>query len=421
MRIEQRIGRLDRLGQKADRISIINFVVGNSIEDDILYRLYERIGVFKESIGEIEEILGEISESLIKAFLDPSLTDEERRRNAEDAALAANNRRSQMSDLENYAANFMGFSDYLLSEIEDSRASERWVTAEELRLFAEDFLSRHYPGTSMRKSGKASHDVELSLSGDARYEFGKFLEENHLVGKTRIASSRSPVFCRFDMKTQIDLHRGMEAIDTVHPLVRWMRHVLSLREGNFHPVSAMIAKSAETGVTPGSYVYAVQLWGFHGLRLRQYLAYKAIRIEDASTLDSASAERLVVVASRTGRIWKDLAYDRLCEELPDWIVRCENALEEAFAGKILDFDAENRSICIQQERTAGSLSARKCASLEERIARDRESGNLKVIPMTEGKLRAEQDRLSAILKKISGRSRLNPESRSVANGIIRIE
>jgi SNF2 family DNA or RNA helicase len=36
MRVEQRIGRLDRLGQKAERISIINFSMADTVEERIL-------------------------------------------------------------------------------------------------------------------------------------------------------------------------------------------------------------------------------------------------------------------------------------------------------------------------------------------------------------------------------------------------
>src|SRR5262249_14945829 len=38
MKVEQRIGRLDRLGQKADKITIINLAVKGSIEEKILDR-----------------------------------------------------------------------------------------------------------------------------------------------------------------------------------------------------------------------------------------------------------------------------------------------------------------------------------------------------------------------------------------------
>ena len=44
MRVEQRIGRLDRLGQKSDRIIIVNLSLPGTIEHRILHRLYGRPG-----------------------------------------------------------------------------------------------------------------------------------------------------------------------------------------------------------------------------------------------------------------------------------------------------------------------------------------------------------------------------------------
>src|SRR5262249_54456953 len=47
MKVEQRIGRIDRIGQNADRISIGHFSVSGTIDDRILNRLYARVNVFK--------------------------------------------------------------------------------------------------------------------------------------------------------------------------------------------------------------------------------------------------------------------------------------------------------------------------------------------------------------------------------------
>ena len=47
MVVEQRIGRLDRLGQTAERITVINFSTPGTIEDRILERLYKRVGLFE--------------------------------------------------------------------------------------------------------------------------------------------------------------------------------------------------------------------------------------------------------------------------------------------------------------------------------------------------------------------------------------
>ncbi len=56
MRIEQRIGRVHRLGQKHD-VNIYNFSTQDTIEEYILSLLHEKIDMFRMVIGEMETIL----------------------------------------------------------------------------------------------------------------------------------------------------------------------------------------------------------------------------------------------------------------------------------------------------------------------------------------------------------------------------
>lgn len=56
MRIEQRIGRIHRLGQKND-VHIYNFATKNTVEEHILHLLYEKIHLFENVIGELDDIL----------------------------------------------------------------------------------------------------------------------------------------------------------------------------------------------------------------------------------------------------------------------------------------------------------------------------------------------------------------------------
>lgn len=417
MRVEQRIGRLDRLGQSASRISIINFVIKNSIEDRILIRLYERIGLFRESIGEIEEILGEISERLMKDLLDPDLTDAERYRNAMDSALAVNNQHQQMVDLENKAANFLGFSDYLLHEIEDSRSRERWITPDEIRGLVEDFFVQRYPGTRIRSTGEASSDLELRIPDNAIYDFSQFLEYEHLVGRTKVGSRRDSVILRFDPKSRDPLKPDIELVDAVHPLVRWIRHVLSFSADSLHRLSAMRIGSETLDFEDGAYAYSVQFWGFKGLRTRQYLSFRAARIDGGLILDSSRSEQLLSLASREGIPW----------EVPDndtnilimnAIQSCENAMEQAFADKYQDYDAENRSICSQQERSAKKMSERRIEGIEDKIKTFRQTGKVRMVGAFEGQIRAEKQRLDQILRRIRDRGKVNIEQKPVAQGVV---
>jgi len=64
MRVEQRIGRIDRIGQKFDKLHIFNLCIAGSIEDRILNKLYSKLNIFENSIGELEPILGELEKEL---------------------------------------------------------------------------------------------------------------------------------------------------------------------------------------------------------------------------------------------------------------------------------------------------------------------------------------------------------------------
>lgn len=59
MRIEQRIGRIHRIGQEKD-VHIYNFTIENTIEEHILKLLYEKIQLFENTIGELDEILAKL-------------------------------------------------------------------------------------------------------------------------------------------------------------------------------------------------------------------------------------------------------------------------------------------------------------------------------------------------------------------------
>lgn len=56
MRLEQRIGRVHRLGQEQD-VHIYNFATKDTVEEHILKLLYEKISLFEKVIGELDDIL----------------------------------------------------------------------------------------------------------------------------------------------------------------------------------------------------------------------------------------------------------------------------------------------------------------------------------------------------------------------------
>src|SRR5713226_10555476 len=68
MRIEQRIGRLDRIGQKRP-VRIYNLFCEDTVEERVLEVLEHRIGLFQESVGSLDPILGEVERDIERLVL----------------------------------------------------------------------------------------------------------------------------------------------------------------------------------------------------------------------------------------------------------------------------------------------------------------------------------------------------------------
>jgi len=62
MKIEQRIGRIQRLGSKFEELLIVNLVLADTIEEDILKILREKLNMFESLFGTVEPIIGNLSD-----------------------------------------------------------------------------------------------------------------------------------------------------------------------------------------------------------------------------------------------------------------------------------------------------------------------------------------------------------------------
>jgi ATP-dependent helicase HepA len=79
MRVEQRIGRIDRNGQKSESVAIYNLITPDTVDADIYERCLVRIGVFNNALGGSEEILGEITREIKDIAENFTLKEDERK------------------------------------------------------------------------------------------------------------------------------------------------------------------------------------------------------------------------------------------------------------------------------------------------------------------------------------------------------
>lgn len=68
MRMEQRIGRIDRVGQEKDKIYIVNLLVNGSIDLRILQVIEEKLSLISNSIFELSSLIKQKSDKVIEIF-----------------------------------------------------------------------------------------------------------------------------------------------------------------------------------------------------------------------------------------------------------------------------------------------------------------------------------------------------------------
>lgn len=69
MRVEQRIGRVDRLGQRFERIGIVNLMYEDTVETDVYRALRTRINLFTAVVGRLQPILSSMPQLIAAVAL----------------------------------------------------------------------------------------------------------------------------------------------------------------------------------------------------------------------------------------------------------------------------------------------------------------------------------------------------------------
>lgn len=127
MRVEQRIGRIDRLGQKFSDIRIVNLYYSDTVEADVYIAARNRIGLFERIVGGLQPILARlpklIETTVLERGAEPARTEEALRKLNE----AIDQEQSQGIDLD-------AFGD---DELDLSPRSEPALTLADLRTILE--------------------------------------------------------------------------------------------------------------------------------------------------------------------------------------------------------------------------------------------------------------------------------------------
>ncbi|MEU4364286.1 helicase-related protein [Promicromonospora sp. NPDC023987] len=140
MEIEQRIGRIDRIGQREETILVVNFVNDQTIDERILARLLERIEIFENSIGALEPIISQAAPQLLKVGFDFTLSPGQREQKVHEALTAIEEQRRGLQDVTDASSTLLVSNDVDVAGLEDDLLrTGRYVGQRELALLLDDW------------------------------------------------------------------------------------------------------------------------------------------------------------------------------------------------------------------------------------------------------------------------------------------
>lgn len=266
MRIEQRIGRIDRNGQKSEKVSIYNFITPGTIDAEIYERCMLRIGVFSSSLGASEQILGEITHEIQNIANDYTLNPLMRQEKLQQ--LADNKIRliQEEEALEKKQMELFGISlprEQMKKDIED--ATSIWLSPSSLQRLVMNYLKNrcgndqeYLLGEKGLKTIRLNQEARAILHSDfkslTRQKSPMYKNwEQYLIGTNPHAT------ITFEAEVAKTNSNAM-LLMPIHPLVKQAAYYSKLEKGMLTMV-----KVQSNEVPHGSYPFAIYLWKYSGL------------------------------------------------------------------------------------------------------------------------------------------------------------
>ena len=268
MRVEQRIGRIDRTGQRSPKVLIYNLITPDTVDADIYDRCLRRIGVFDNAIGASEEILGEMARQIRSIAEDIHLSTSERRAKL-DQIMDNEIRVIQEEEvLEQRQIELFGVrlpADQLKKEVEE--ASSYWLTSDAIRNLVATYLAEVTGGSTTslpRRRGvtriRVSREGRSHLLADYRKR-PRAGSPMHRTWERWLKGDDPFIGVTFDADTAAD-HREAAFVMPLHPLARQAAQALQ-PEGH-KPFAAV--RAVDPDLPMGRHTFVLYEWRFAGVR-----------------------------------------------------------------------------------------------------------------------------------------------------------
>lgn len=428
MRVEQRIGRLDRIGQTAHVIRIWNLFYADTIDDRIYEKLYDKLDLCREALGDFEDVLGTEIRQMTKDLLADRLTPEQQVARIAQTQQSLSNLKQEQSHLEDEAAHLVAYGDYILNQVEAAKELNRWVTGEDLARYVTDFFGTNYPGCEFIQRDPDSKEWDVKLSDRAKDAIIEYSSSIHLPHGRLAHHSQQPVACRFQSRSVQSESASFEEISQFHPIVRFVSEEIASSEKMLSPAVGVSFSNAEANTDFGLavYVLCIDRWAVRGLQDIERLAFAAVRLEPDTTtgwvpIDSDEAERLSSACTRYGQTWLEVKnlvnLEAVCCIADDHLLA---GLEADYERFVQDEECRNRDRGQIRLRNIELHRQKKREQLDATLAKHQIAKNAGLMRITANRISELESLASRQTKKTERRSTVNSSTESVLIAVVQV-
>jgi superfamily II DNA or RNA helicase len=424
MVVEQRIGRIHRIGQTAERIVVINLICQGTVDERIYDRLYDRLHLFQRTLGDLEAVIGPLINELTKEILTNKLSDAQQVQRIEETAVAMEAKMQMEEQLERDASILAAYGDYVINQIAAAHDRKDWITGLDLEVYIRMFFHRSFPATRIRGIDQAKRVFEIALDPAGIHEIDRFLADRNLRGQTRL-TGMEPRLVRFDHRMFTPSERGIEVIHQAHPLVRFAGHHLRVNR-IVQPVPVAVEVPADCrpkDVEPGLYAFVSQRWTVEGLRNYEKIHHEVRSLPDGGAVEEPQiAASIVEVAAALGKSCDQLPSpgDELLEMLGKFVDDLEYEADGLFHQFEERCKLENEDRSRIQLRGVDRFEERSLESLSQIRLGHEAMGRAPLVAATEGRIRSLQNKCTIMRDKIRAKSNTRGDCATIAAGFIQI-
>lgn len=411
MKIEQRIGRIDRYGQESEKIQIYNFIIEGTVEEKVFFRCFERMGIFNETIGDMEAVLGKVVSELTTSAFDVTLTDEQKHIKALQIADNEIRKIQEISKIEKIS------KENLISDIgipNEGILEKRNQQVELLKFMVTTYVS-YFCETATIKIDSSSELLHLRLFKDDKKKLLNEIYRIRKIYKQRLRVKKSFMDYLASNEQIIDMcfyynrntkGKNLQYLNFEHPLVLGALEFFKTEAQNIYTN----LKVESNFIKKGKYVFGYYIWEERGYK-NSVLLKSVLYSLDEKSIIYEELNNLMVSFSKAEVVSDDKKVDRnIMNILDNYIYIKQNKRRS-------DLSLENEEIILKKIATQDRYYTNKLEKIEKQLSVAHDE---RIIKMRKGEVTKIKQSWKMKIKELKNKKQSDVMVRLFASGYLEV-